>query len=281
MTRHSFQHDDVELSYYETGNGAPLVLMHGYPLDHTMWKAQIEALKGTCHVIAPDLRGFGQSTLAVSDAEQGVDMRRYSADVGAVLDETGVSEPAILCGFSMGGYVLWQFVRQFPERVRAIVLCDTKATADSDDARASRLRGAEEVLLSGAGPIAESMLPKLLAPSTLANHPDVVDEVDAIVRRTAPEAIAAALRGMARRPDVRASLPGIQVPALVLVGAEDAISPPQEMREIATALPQAEFVEVPAAGHMSPLENPAAVNDALIRFVAGLPFLQEFDEPAR
>ena len=104
---------------------------------------------------------------------------------------------------------------------------------------------------------------------------DVADEVDAMICRTAPEAIAAAQRGMARRPDVRASLPGIQVPALVLVGAEDAISPPQEMREIATALPQAEFVEVPAAGHMSPLENPAAVNDALIRFVAGLG-----DEPA-
>ncbi len=276
MTRHSFQYDGVELSYYETGNGALLVLLHGFPLDHTMWKAQIEALRGTCHVIAPDLRGFGQSTLAAGDAEHGVDMRRYAADVGAVLDEMGVSEPAILCGFSMGGYVLWQLVRQFPERVRAIVLCDTKATADSQLARTTRLNMAEEVLLSGAGPIAESMLPKLLAPATLANHPDMVDEVDAMMRRTAPEAIAAAQRGMARRPDVRTSLPGIQVPALVLVGAEDAISPPQEMREIATALPQAKFVEVPAAGHMSPLENPAAVNEALIRFVAGLG-----DEPAR
>ena len=276
MARHSFQYDGVELSYYETGNGALLVLLHGFPLDHTMWKAQIDALKGTCHVIAPDLRGFGRSTLAAGDAEYGVDMKRYAADVGAVLDEMGVSEPAILCGFSMGGYVLWQLVRQFPERVRAIVLCDTKATADSQLARTTRLNMAEEVLLSGAGPIAESMLPKLLAPATLANHPDVVDEVDAMMRHTAPEAIAAAQRGMARRPDVRASLPGIQVPALVLVGAEDAISPPQEMREIATALPQAEFVEVPAAGHMSPLENPVAVNDALIRFVAGLG-----DEPAR
>ena len=276
MTRHTFQHDDIELSYYETGSGTPLVLIHGFPLDHTMWRAQIEALRGTCHVIAPDLRGFGQSCLAAGDAEHGVDMERYAADVGAVLDETGVREPAILCGFSMGGYVLWQFVRKFPDRVRAIVLCDTKAAADLDDVRASRLSVAEEVLRTGTGPIAESMLPKLLAPATLANHPGVANEVDAMICRTASKAIAAAQRGMARRPDVRASLPGIQVPALVLVGAEDAISPPQEMREIATALPQAEFVEVPAAGHMSPLENSEAVNDALVRFVSGLG-----DEPPR
>ncbi len=276
MARHSLQHDGVELSYYETGSGPPLVLLHGFPLDHTMWRAQIEALSGVCHVIAPDLRGFGQSTLAAGDAEQGVDMRRYAVDVMAVLDDLGVSEPAILCGFSMGGYVLWQAVREFPDRVRAIVLCDTKATADSDEMRAARLSGAEEVLLSGAGPMAESMLPKLLAPATLANRPDVVDEVDAMIRRTAPEAIAAAGRGMARRHDVRASLPGIRVPALIVVGAEDAISPPEEMREIAGALPKAEFVEVPAAGHLSPVENPTAVSDALRRFVAGLG-----EEPAR
>lgn len=276
MTRHSLQDDGVDLSYYETGRGMPLVLLHGFPLDHTMWKAQIEALRGSCHVIAPDLRGFGKSSLAAGDAQEGVDMSRYATDVAAVLNDAGVSEPSILCGFSMGGYVLWQFVREFSGRVRAIVLCDTKAAADSEEVRASRSQGAEEVLLSGAGPIAESLLPKLLAPATLAKRPDVVNEVDAIVRRTAPESIAAAGLGMARRPDVRDSLPGIEVPALVLVGAEDAISPPQEMREIAAALPHAAFVEVPGAGHMSPVENPAAVSDALARFIAELG-----DEPAR
>jgi 3-oxoadipate enol-lactonase len=270
MARHSLQHDGVELSYYVTGSGAPLVLLHGFPLDHTMWRAQIEALSGVCQVIAPDLRGFGRSSLASGDAEQGVDMRQYAADVMAVLDHLGVSQPAILCGFSMGGYVLWQAVRAYPDRVRAIVLCDTKAGADSDAARAARLSGAEEVLRSGTGPLAESLLPKLLAVQTLENQPDVVGEVDQLIRRTAPEAVAAAGRGMARRPDVSGDLPGIQVPALVVVGAEDSISPPGEMREIAQALPDAEFVEVPAAGHMSPMENPAAVSEALVRFVARL-----------
>jgi 3-oxoadipate enol-lactonase len=277
MSRHSLLCEGFELSYYETGSGAPLVLLHGFPLDHTMWRAQIEVLSSVCHVIAPDLRGFGQSSLAAGDAEQGLDMRRYADDVVAVLDHLGVRQPAILCGFSMGGYVLWQFVHEYPHRVRAIVLCDTKAAADSDEVRSARLAGAEEVLHSGAGPIAEGMLPKLLAQATLANRPDVVEEISSIIRRTAPEAIAAAGRGMARRPDVRADLLGIRMPTLVIVGAEDGISPPEEMREIAEALPVSAFVEVPNAGHMSPVENPDAVSEALRRFVVD----QLGDEPAR
>lgn len=270
MTRRTLPLDDVELSYYETGDGPPAVLVHGFPLDHTMWHHQISALEASCHVIAPDLRGFGRSTLAEGDAEDGVEMARYAADVGAVLDAAGVRQPAILCGFSMGGYVLWQFVRLFPEHVRAIVLCDTKAAADGDDARAARLKVAEEVAQTGAVPIAESMLPKLLAPATLANRLDVVEEVDAVLRGTSPAAIAAAQRGMARRADVRGDLPSLKPPALVIAGAEDVISPPAEMRKIARALPNARFVEIPGAGHMTTLENPAAVNDALREFIAGL-----------
>jgi pimeloyl-ACP methyl ester carboxylesterase len=282
MTRRALTQGDVELSYYETGRGAPVVLVHGYPLDHTMWRPQIAALRDTCRVIAPDLRGFGRSTLAEGDAENGVEMARYAADVGAVLDATGVREPAILCGFSLGGYVLWQFVRLFPERVRAIVLCDTKAVADGDEARAARLKVAAEVIRTGAGPIAESMLPKLLAPATLANRLDVVEAVDAVIRRTSPAAIAAAQRGMAGRPDVRGDLPGLNFPALVIVGANDAISPPAEMREIAQALPNAKIVEIPDAGHMTTLENPAAVNEALRKFIAGLsPRQANSGEPAR
>ena len=267
MARHSLQHDNVDLSYYETGRGMPLVLLHGFPLDHTMWRSQIEALSGVCRVIAPDLRGFGQSTLAAGDEEQGVEMRCYAADVLAVLNDLGISEPAILCGFSMGGYVLWQVVRAYPNRIRAIVLCDTKAAADTDETRSARLSGAEEVLRIGAGPLAEKMLPKLLAPRTLAERPELVNEIDTMIRRTSPAAIAAAGRGMANRPDVRGELPRIQLPALAIVGAEDAISPPEEMRQMVTALPRAEFVEVSAAGHMSPMENSSAVNEALTRFV--------------
>ena len=192
MTRQTFSHDDVQLNCYETGSGLPLVLVHGFPLDHHMWSPQIEALRDQCRVIAPDLRGFGHSSLAEGDAEDGVEMGRYAADVAIVLEQIGVKEPAILCGFSMGGYVLWQFLRLFPERVQAFVLCDTKATADTDQARATRLQVAEAVTGHGAGPVAEAMLPKLLAPETFVHRKEVTEEVDAMIRRTNPAAISAA-----------------------------------------------------------------------------------------
>jgi pimeloyl-ACP methyl ester carboxylesterase len=269
MTRRTLS-ANVELSYYETGSGPPVVLLHGFPLDHTMWRHQIEALRDSCRVIAPDLRGFGRSTLAESDSENGVEMARYADDVRAVLDDAGVAESVVLCGFSMGGYVLWQFVRLFAERVRALVLCDTRAAGDNEEARANRLQAAADVMRTGSGPVAEGMLPKLLARATLAGRQEVVEELAAMIRGTKPAAIAAAQRGMARRPDVRGDLPGLNMPALLIIGAEDAISPPAEMREIAEALPQATLVEIPGAGHMTTLENPAAVNQALRDFIAGL-----------
>lgn len=270
MARHTLKLDGDELSYYETGAGVPVILLHGFPLDHTMWRHQIDALRDSCRVIAPDLRGFGRSGLAEDDSEYGIEMARYADDVRAVLDDAGVAEPVVLGGFSMGGYVLWQFVRLFAERVRALVLCDTRAAADNDEARANRLKAAGEVMRTGSGPVAEGMLPKLLAPGTLASRQEVVDEVAAMIRATKPAAIAAAQRGMARRPDVRGDLPGLNMPALVIVGTEDAISPPAEMREIAAALPQPTLVEIPRAGHMTTLENPAAVNQALRDFIAAL-----------
>lgn len=263
-----FTHDnDASIAFVEHGSGPPVVLIHGFPFDHTMWQAQIDALGTHCRVVAPDLRGFGQSTLSESDAMDGVEMLRYAGDVLATLDQLRIEESAILCGFSMGGYILWQFVLRYPERVRAIALCDTRARADSAEARAGRLKMAEGVFQSGPGLVAEAMLPKLLSETTRANRPEIVTAVDKMIRQADPRAIAAAQRGMARRPDVRGELRKIGCPALVLGGADDALSPPAEMREMAAALPDARFVEIPDAGHMTTMENPAAVSDALRAFV--------------
>ena len=266
----TFSQEDNQLSYYQSGQGTPVVFLHGFPLDHRMWSPQISALSGSCHVIAPDLRGFGSSTLGQDDVTHGVEMSRYAADVQSILDRASINEPIILCGFSMGGYVLWQCLRQFRDRIGAIVLCDTKATADSTEAAANRIKMADQVLADGTEPVAKAMLPKLLAPSTFETQPEIAREVDAMIRRCDPSAIAAAQRGMALRPDVSAELGGIDCPALVLVGAEDQISTPAEMESIADALPQADFVKVPKAGHMTTLENPQAVSDALLRFVSEL-----------
>jgi pimeloyl-ACP methyl ester carboxylesterase len=258
------------LAYKDRGSGQPVVLLHGYPLNHRMWAPQIEALGAHCRVIAPDLRGFGQTSLADADADRGVSMAEYAADVAKLLDSIGVAEPVILCGFSMGGYIMWQFLRQFPASVKAFVPCDTRVIADTAEARAGRLKSAVEVADRGVEPIIAAMLPKLVSEQTRASRPEVIVELTTIMRTCQPAAIAAALRGMAERPDVTAELPKFTQPALVVVGADDAISSPDEMREISQKLPNAKFVEIPHAGHMTTLENPAAVNTALLDFVQSL-----------
>ncbi len=270
MPRTTFSRDDYQLSYYLSGQGSPLVLIHGFPLDHKMWSPQIAALAETHKVFAPDLRGFGGSTLDEDNGDVGIDMADYAADVVAALDHARVSEPAIFCGFSMGGYVLLSLARLFPARIRALVFCDTKAAADTAEGAAKRIEMADGIATAGAGSAAEAMLPKLLSPSTPAHRPEIADEIDKMIRRSDPAAIAAAQRGMARRPDMREELATFNWPALVLVGAEDQISTPQEMKEMALAMPQAEFVEIPAAGHMTTLENPDAVTEAIQSFAAGL-----------
>jgi pimeloyl-ACP methyl ester carboxylesterase len=262
--------DGVELSVEERGGGRPIVVVHGFPLDRAMWAAQIESLGGEFRVIAPDLRGFGQSSLAPEDAEQGVGMERYAADVLGVLDALGVAEPVVLVGFSMGGYAAWQFALQWPERLAGLVQCDTRAVADTDDARAGRLKMAEAVQAAGDSSPALAMLPKLLAEQTSQSRPEVVAQVRAMIERQTAAAVAAAQRGMARREDVRSRLSEINCPALAIVGAEDAISPPEEMRKIVAAMPHASLVEIPAAGHMTTMENPSAVTQAIADFARSL-----------
>jgi 3-oxoadipate enol-lactonase len=260
------------ISYVERGTGMPVVLLHGFPLDHTMWAGQIGALAEIARVIAPDLRGFGDTPLGTIDASRGVSMEQHADDVAELLDQLAIREPVVLCGFSMGGYVAWQFVRKYPERLRALVPWDTRAVADTEAARAGRIKVAENVADWGSARIAEMMGPKLFAAETFAKQPAVVQAVREVVGKTSPAGIAAAARGMAARPDMTTFLPTIKVPTLVVVGEHDAISPPAEMKTIAEAIPEAEFVMIPDAGHMSTMENPKAANEAIVRFVVGQAF---------
>jgi pimeloyl-ACP methyl ester carboxylesterase len=198
-------------------------------------------------------------------------MEAYADDLAELLDMLAIREPIVLVGFSMGGYVAWQFVRKYGARLRALVQCDTKAKADNDEARAGRIKMAENVAEWGSGRVAEMMGPKLFASATFENQPKVVADVRKVVEATPPAAIAAAARGMAARPDVAGSLSSIKLPTLVLVGEVDAISPPAEMKEIAAAIPGAEFVVISGAGHMTTMEEPAAVNAAIVGFIKQLP----------
>jgi len=255
------------MAYVEQGEGVPVLLVHGFPLDHTMWDPQIKALAPQARVIAPDLRGFGGTALAPGDDQLGVSMGAHADDLAELLDAIGVREPIVLAGLSMGGYIAWQFVRKHGHRLRALVLCDTRAKADTDEARAGRIKMAENVMQQGASLAADAMQPKLFRKAAFDEQPEVVAAVRAVMERQLPTAIAAALRGMAARPDVTETLSHITVPTLVLVGAEDVISTPAEMKEIAAAIPGAEYVVIPNSGHMTTVENPAATNAALTRFV--------------
>jgi pimeloyl-ACP methyl ester carboxylesterase len=267
---HRAQLSTVDLACADRGAGPPILLVHGFPLDHTMWSAQIDALAQRYRVIAPDLRGFGKSLLGKVDPQIGVSMECYADDLAELLDALTIDERLVLAGFSMGGYVAWQFVRKHSARLQALIQCDTRAVADSDEARAGRLKMAENVADWGSGRVAEMMEPKLLAPQTIRTKPDVVAAVRSVIENTSPAAIAAAQRGMAARPDITSLLPTIKLPTLLIGGVEDAISPPSEMRTIAAAIPGAQFVEIPDAGHMATMENPRAVNHALLQFLVAV-----------
>lgn len=259
-----------DLAYIDRGQGLPVLLVHGFPLDHTMWKAQIEALAPPFRVIAPDLRGFGQSSLGEADPQRGISMEQYADELVELLDALGATEPIVLVGFSMGGYIAWQFVRKYAERLCALIQCDTRAAADNNEGRAGRIKMAEKIAEWGSARVAEMMGPKLLSAHALTAQPQLMAELRRVVSRTAPAGIAAAQRGMAARPDAAELLPNIRMPTLVLVGAEDVISTSPEMRSIAAAIPGATFVEIPASGHMTTMEDPAAVNGALIAFLKEL-----------
>jgi len=275
----------TELHYVDRGQGRPVLFVHGFPLDHTMWAEQIDAISQQCRVIAPDLRGFGRSgkgdrsnlperpegcCAQIGPVPFAATMEQFADDLAALLDALGISEPVVYCGLSMGGYIAFQFWRKYAERLRGLVLCDTRAAADSPEAAAARHVMADRVLAEGPRPLVEMMLPRLFGETTRQERPEVVEGLRRVMMANSPRGIAAAAHGMAARPDMTAALKEIRCPTLVVVGEDDVISPPAEMRGIAQAIPGAKFVEIPAAGHMSPLENPAAVNAAIIEFLAAL-----------
>jgi 3-oxoadipate enol-lactonase len=255
--------NSIHLHYDQAGNGIPLLLIHGYPLDHTLWQPQVDGLADIARVIAPDLRGFGQS-----DAPEGVStMETYADDLRALLDALKV-ERAVVCGLSMGGYVALAFWRKYADRARRLILVDTRAGADAPAARQARLDMVEQVKQHGSAPAADAMLPRLLAPSTYQSRPDLVESVHAMMLRQSPAGIIGAQLGMAERPDSTATLPTITVPTLVVFGAEDVITPAEtEGRSLADAIPGAKLVIIPNAGHLSNFEQPEAFNAAVREFL--------------
>lgn len=257
----------AKLNVFDEGEGPVILFVHGFPLDHSMWRKQLEFLVTSHRVIAPDLRGFGGSSRISSDP---ISMETLADDLHQLLEKLDVVEPIVFCGLSMGGYVGWQFLFKYRSRLRGLIQCDTRAIADDEAGAANRKKLAELVLEKGTQPIAAAMLPNLFSRQMSNAAQALMEETKRVVEATDPRTVAAAALGLAIRPDITDQLGDIDVPTLLLVGADDRISPPDEMRGISQAIPGSQFVVVPDSGHMAPLENPDFCNNAIQEFVDSL-----------
>jgi 3-oxoadipate enol-lactonase len=257
--------DDIQLAYTDTGIGQPVVLLHGYPFNRSLWTEQVSALSNSYRVITPDLRGLGES-----DAKSGAaTMNRMAQDVAELLDQLEISR-AVVGGLSMGGYVALAFYKQFPSRVRALILADTRAQADTEEGKQTRFQQAEKALAEGMAGIADSMLPKLLTPETVSKRPEVVKRVRDMMLKTKPEGAAGALLGMAERDDQTPLLSQIACPALILVGREDPITPVQDSENMHREIAGSRLVVIDNAAHVSNLERTEQFNDEMVQFLNSL-----------
>jgi pimeloyl-ACP methyl ester carboxylesterase len=255
------------MAYDDVGSGPPLVLLHGFPFNRSMWREQAEALSARYRVITPDLRGLGETTAA--DGNEPATMNLMAQDVAALMERLGIARAAI-GGLSMGGYVALALVHKFRLRVRALVLADTRPQADTDEARANREQQAQKALAEGMDSLADAMLPKLLAPSTLSEQPSIVERVRRMITSTRPEGAASALRGMAQRSDRTFFLPDIIAPTLIIVGSEDRITPLADAELMRREIRGSRLEVIEGAGHVSNLERPMQFNYALKDFLDAL-----------
>jgi len=259
--------DGATLHYEEAGAGAPVVLVHAFPLSSAMWAPQVEALADRYHLVTPDVRGFGASP-PFGDRHEAT-MERLAADVVGLLDHLELDR-VVLAGLSMGGYISLAVLRHHPDRVRAVVLADTRAAADTDEVRHRRSAQQVQVAEEGAGAIADAMVEGLLGATTRADGSTLVAQVRDQVAAASSAGVIGALEAMKARPDATGELGAVGVPALVVVGEEDTLAPPEVAEALAAGLPRARLVRVAGAGHLANLEQPDAFNAALADFLTDL-----------
>jgi pimeloyl-ACP methyl ester carboxylesterase len=248
------------LNVTDLGEGTPILWIHGFPFASSIYESQL-TIRNVRHVM-PDLPGFGQSRPQGGD----VSMDTYGRLMLDLLDHRGIDR-AILAGLSMGGYICLAMARLAPERMRGLILIDTRETADTEEARKGRYDSIEKVKQEGVKPIVDSMLPKMLTP--LAPR-EMRDRLREIMSSASPDGVMAALQAMATRPDSSPLLPTIQVPTLILVGEQDPITPPADSERMAAAIPGAQLVRIAGAAHVSNFEKSAEVNRAVSSFVNGM-----------
>lgn len=254
----------LRIAYDESGSGAALLLVHGWPHDRTLWHGQVSGLATHARCIAPDLRGFGGS-----DVTGPISIDLLADDLAGLLDALAIPE-AVICGLSMGGYVAMAMCRRHRPRVRALVLTSTRATADSAEGRAARERIIELVARDGMQVLAEGQLERMAGRATLESRPHLRDALRSMMAAAPAAGVTGAQRAMMERPDSSAMLAALDVPVLVIAGAEDAIIPAAEQRAMASSIPGARYVEIAGAGHVCAFERAGVFNHAVAEFLDGL-----------
>jgi pimeloyl-ACP methyl ester carboxylesterase len=266
MVREAFiTHARGTARYLEAGAGRPAVLLHAFPLSADMWRPQLEHPPDGWRLIAPDFRGFGKTP--VVDAGRTAAIDDYAADIEACLDGLSI-ERAVIGGISMGGYVTFALLRRNRSRFAGAVLADTRSAADTAAGRDGRRAMLDAVRRQGAGAVADLMVPKLMSQGTASTRPDVVAWVRRTIETTPVPAIESAIEALMSRPDSTPDLARVPPPCLVIVGAEDGVTPPADSESMHRAIAGSRLVVVPGAGHLSNLESPEAFSRALTDVLA-------------
>ena len=255
---------NIEISYDDVGSGTPVLFVHGFPHNRSLWSPQVNALVDRARCIAPDLRGFGETTVAPPYS-----MDQYADDLAALLDVARIDR-AVIAGLSMGGYITFAFWRRHRERVRALVLADTRPGADDDES--SRKRGdlAAVARTQGSAAVADRMMTGMVGRSTRDKSPEVVEQVYGMLASAPADGVVGALEAMVARPDSSPTLGDIDVPTLIVVGEEDALTPVREARAMHASVRGSRLEVLAGAGHVSNLERPAAFNHVLSEFLSSL-----------
>jgi len=245
--------NNTQIAYSDHGIGLPVLFLHAFPLNRSMWAGELTALlaEERYRLVSLDWRGFGESELPNEVST----MELLAGDVAGLMDYLGI-EKAVLCGLSMGGYVAFACLRQFGQRVAGLILADTRPGADSPEAQANRENVARLAEAQGTSAIADLQLPRLISDYTRQHQLEVEARIRQMIEAATPGGIAAAARGMAQRADSSDLLADIACPTLVIAGAQDAIIPLAEAQSYADRIPGAQFATIPQAGHLSNLEQP-------------------------
>ncbi|MBI5661765.1 MAG: alpha/beta fold hydrolase [Ignavibacterium album] len=255
------------LSVFLEGNNSnkPIIFLHGFPYDHTMWHAQIEILKDKYFCVSYDIRGLGESP--AGDGQ--FTMESFVDDLEIILNELKLIKP-VICGLSMGGYITLRALERMRDKFSAAILCDTRSEADSNEGKLKRAAAIKRINKEGLAPFAKDFITNCFADSFIHNKKDGLNKIIEHSSTFNPVGVKGCLLAMLSRTDTTQTLTEIKIPTLLVCGENDALTPPSVMKEMFHKIPDAEFVEIKNAGHMTPIENPDEVNKAILNFLSKL-----------